>query len=168
MTFNDMKYYEFPNLEELYTIKEEDYNKMGFGYRSKYFLNSLKYIKEHGGTEYYNNILNIKDDKSKVKDLLLVLNGVGNKVADCVMLYSLGYYNIVPIDTHMYQIAKRDYGYKNDNKSLTSSNYGEVQELYEKLFGKYAGWAQILLFQNEITSTTTTTTKAIKRKRNNS
>lgn len=168
MTYNNKKYYEFPSLEELYEIKEEEYNKMGFGYRSKYFINSLKYIKENGGNEYYNNIKNIKDDKKKVKELLMLLNGVGNKVADCVMLYSLRYYNIVPIDTHIYQIAQRDFGYKSSNKSLTNSNYDEVQGLYEGLFGKYAGFVQLLLFQNEISTSSITPikTKAIKRKRN--
>lgn len=39
------------------------------------------------------------------RELLLQLHGVGRKVADCVLLFALGGRNLVPIDTHMAQIA---------------------------------------------------------------
>lgn len=43
--YNEVKYYDFPKLEDLYNIKEEEYSKMGFGFRGKYFIKSLEYIK---------------------------------------------------------------------------------------------------------------------------
>lgn len=51
----------------------------------------------------------------------------------------------------MYQISIRDYNYKSKSKSMSKDDYNDVQKLYSKLFGKYAGWAQSVLFQREIT-----------------
>ncbi|CUE77067.1 8-oxoguanine DNA glycosylase, putative [Bodo saltans] len=44
-------------------------------------------------------------NQDKQRELLLQLHGVGRKVADCVLLFALGGRNVVPIDTHMAQIA---------------------------------------------------------------
>lgn len=51
----------------------------------------------------------------------------------------------------MYQISIRDYNYKSKSKSMSKDDYNDVQKLYSQLFGKYAGWAQSVLFQREIT-----------------
>lgn len=48
------------------------------------------------------------------------IKGVGQKVADCVALFSLDALDAVPVDTHMLQLAVRNYGYKSQTKSLTT------------------------------------------------
>ena len=52
-----------------------------------------------------------------------LFSGVGKKVADCVALFCLDQFNAVPVDTHVWQIACRDYqeGLPGlaDTKSLT-------------------------------------------------
>jgi N-glycosylase/DNA lyase len=40
----------------------------------------------------------------EIKSNLIEIKGVGNKVADCVALFSLDCSDSVPIDTHVYQI----------------------------------------------------------------
>ena len=44
-----------------------------------------------------------------MKAALVELSGVGPKVADCVALFSLDKLDIVPVDTHVWQIAQRYY-----------------------------------------------------------
>ena len=44
--------------------------------------------------------------------VLLQLTGVGAKVADCICLMALDKHDVVPVDTHVLQIAVRDYKYR--------------------------------------------------------
>lgn len=52
------------------------------------------------------------------------------QVADCVCLMSLDKSEAVPVDTHVWQIAKRDYGYAagGRQKTLTNKVYKEIGE----------------------------------------
>jgi N-glycosylase/DNA lyase len=44
----------------------------------------------------------IGTDPEVILKKLLEFKGVGNKVADCIRLFSLGCSSIVPVDTHIY------------------------------------------------------------------
>ena len=47
-------------------------------------------------------------------------SGIGAKVADCIALFSLDSFSSVPVDTHVLQIAVRDYKFpKPQSKTLT-------------------------------------------------
>ena len=46
-----------------------------------------------------------------VRRQLQSLSGVGSKVCDCAALFSVDALGLVPIDTHMIQVAVRDYGH---------------------------------------------------------
>lgn len=52
------------------------------------------------------------------------------QVADCVSLMSLDKLDAVPVDTHVWQIAKRDYGFSSGNgqKTLTDKVHREIGE----------------------------------------
>jgi N-glycosylase/DNA lyase len=78
---------------------------------------------------------------------LLELQGVGPKVADCVCLMGLGWGEAVPVDTHVWQIAQRDYRFgKGKHSSLTKATYDAVANRFRELWGVEAGWAQSVLF----------------------
>lgn len=47
----------------------------------------------------------------------------------------------IPVDTHVWQIASRDYGFSKRGKTLTSQLYTQVGDHFRALFGEYAGWA---------------------------
>lgn len=64
------------------------------------------------------------------------------QVADCVCLFSLDKPGAIPVDTHVWQIAGRDYMPElKARKSLTDKIYKEIGEYFRELFGEYAGWA---------------------------
>lgn len=78
------------------------------------------------------------------------LAGVGPKVADCIALFSLDQVGCVPVDTHVIQIAARDFDPSLRNVSLTKSVHERVGNLFRECYGPYAGWAHSLLFAAEL------------------
>lgn len=81
-------------------------------------------------------------DTEVVQRELQELPGIGPKVADCIALYSLECVNLIPIDTHIFQIAKKYYlpkSIKADN--LSRGLYSQITEVLQKQFGEYSGWA---------------------------
>merc|ERR1712093_791813 len=86
-----------------------------------------------------------------IEDELLQLQGVGPKVADCVCLMGLGWGEAVPVDTHVWQIAQRDYKFgRGKHKSLTKATYDAVGDHFRQLWGKEAGWAHSVLFAADL------------------
>lgn len=87
----------------------------------------------------------------KAHEELLELQGVGPKVADCVCLMGLGWGDAVPVDTHVWQIAQRDYKFgKGKHKSLTKATYDAVGDHFRNLWGVEAGWAHSVLFAADL------------------
>lgn len=54
---------------------------------------------------------------------------------------SLDHSEAIPVDTHVWQIALRDYGFNKKGKTLSSKMYIEVGDHFRALFGEYSGWA---------------------------
>lgn len=81
------------------------------------------------------------------REKLLDFKGVGRKVADCILLFGLGWSETVPVDTHVFQIAIRDYGFPaTKNASLSPALHDRVSEFLASKWGAHAGWAQQILF----------------------
>ena len=93
-----------------------------------------------------------RDGYRAAHEALLELTGVGPKVADCVCLMGLGWGESVPIDTHVWQIAVRDYkfGKGGKNATMTKALYDAVGEKFRELWGKEAGWAHSVLFTADL------------------
>jgi N-glycosylase/DNA lyase len=78
---------------------------------------------------------------------LVAVYGIGAKIADCVALFSLDKTEAVPVDTHVWQLARELYFPDwPDRKSLTSSAYNTVANAFRERFGELAGYAQNFLF----------------------
>lgn len=60
-------------------------------------------IEEKGGDKWFESLRG--KPLEKVRAELVTLMGVGNKVADCIALFSLDCADSVPVDTHVFQIA---------------------------------------------------------------
>lgn len=81
---------------------------------------------------------------------LLTLKGVGPKVSDCVCLMGLGWGESVPVDTHVWQIAQRDYKFGKRAKTFNKAMYDAVGDHFRDMWGKYAGWAHSVLFTADL------------------
>ena len=78
---------------------------LGFGYRAPYIISSLKTIESKGGELWLRNLRG--QPLSDVRTELMQLKGVGRKVADCIALFSMDCSETIPVDTHVFQIAKK-------------------------------------------------------------
>lgn len=144
--FDGEKYYSFPTLEQMRDIDEQFLRKEAFGYRAKFLVRTTAQLleKEPGW------LMNLRgQDRHDIQDSLCELTGVGRKVADCVALMCLDCLDVVPVDTHVFQIAMRDYSsrfHPTPAKSLTKTVYNEVGDFFRSIHGDKAGWAHSILF----------------------
>ncbi|KAF9563888.1 8-oxoguanine glycosylase ogg1 [Mortierella alpina] len=146
-------YYGFPVMEELAKDGvEETLRRLGFGYRAKYIAKTAKMIQAmDDGEQWLRGLRSLPYEEAH--SALLTLQGVGPKVADCICLMSLDKQDAIPVDTHVWQIAVRDYKFRHEGKvpkTITSAIYKAVGKHFVDLFGEYSGWASSVLFAADL------------------
>ncbi|CAL8250876.1 unnamed protein product [Arctogadus glacialis] len=140
-------YYDFPSLSAIADDKVEALLRdLGFGYRARFLQQSAKQILEQHGPDWLQGLR--RTPYLQARNSLRSLPGVGLKVADCACLMSLDKADAVPVDTHIWQIAKRDYkcAAGSTQKTLTDKVNRDIGDFFRQLWGPYAGWAQSVLF----------------------
>ncbi|WCJ44390.1 N-glycosylase/DNA lyase OGG1 [Euphorbia peplus] len=144
------EFHEFPNLEKLGVVTEQQFRNAGFGYRAKYIVGTAEALrlKPGGGSEWLSSLR--KSDLRVVIDALCTLPGVGPKVAACIALFSLDQHHAIPVDTHVWKIATRHLLPELAGARLTPKLCSQVADAFVSKYGKYAGWAQTLLFIAEL------------------
>ncbi|KFY04665.1 hypothetical protein O988_00629 [Pseudogymnoascus sp. VKM F-3808] len=164
---HDQSFHDFPSPEDLAGPEvESQLRKLGFGYRAKYLARTAIIVSKEKPENWLESLSNTEPfDESEWKTLepggrpgyrkaheeLLALQGVGPKVADCVCLMGLGWGESVPVDTHVWQIAQRDYKFgKGKHKSLTKATYDAIGNHFRVLWGEEAGWAHSVLFAADL------------------
>lgn len=152
--YEGIKYYSFPDAASLATSPEVEtrLRELGFGYRAKYiYQTALKFMDDEEYPDItLKSLHNMREqDYETAHEFLLQLTGVGPKVADCICLMALDKHDIVPIDTHVYQIAIRDYKFKG-GKMMNKQTYHQMRLFFKDIFGPYAGWAQSVLFTSDL------------------
>lgn len=125
-------YYSFPKVEDLLDVSIEEYRKLGAGFRDKRLYETVHKINENGIEKY------IKD-----KESLKELSGVGDKVAECIMLFSLGKINTFPIDVWVRRVVN-DIFFKYEDETKVKRK--DIEDFGTKYFGGYSGLTQQYLF----------------------
>lgn len=130
---NKGDYFAFPTLQELKSVTVEDYVKAGLGYRAPQMFETVQSLK-------IQDIENLKSKPLKEQfDFLVSLKGVGEKVANCVMLFGLGVKNAFPVDTWINKVYnKLTNRRETDRKKIT-------KELTQR-YGNLSGYAQQYFF----------------------
>lgn len=133
---------------------------LGFGYRADFIQKTAKMLVEAHGHDpsasdrWLGGLRTVPTDEARQE--LLKFMGVGRKVADCVLLMSLDKREVIPVDTHVHQIAVKHYGLKSGAKSsngktpMTPKIYDEVNTKLVAIWGDYAGWAHSVLFTSDL------------------
>lgn len=132
--FNEKEYYLFPTPEELSKASIEDLRSLNLGFRDKYVYSAVKAVLD--GKINLNEIKKMPYKEAKKE--LMKLDGVGAKVADCILLFSMKKIEAFPIDTWIKKVMINLY---NTNDKLRDIEYYANQK-----FGGYAGIAQQYLF----------------------
>ena len=78
-------------------------------------------------------------------DVLTSLNGIGDKVANCIMLFSMDKPEAFPVDTH---IAKGIREWYADSDAANTSNTQKIRAWAQARFGRHAGYANHYLFHS--------------------
>lgn len=128
-------YYSFPKARTITSLSEKEVQECKVGFRAKYILNASKIIDRNKINIY--NLKNVSTEEAR-KNLLL-FSGVGPKVSDCVMLFSLQKYDAFPVDVWVKRVMEYFY-LKQDTKLKDIQNFAQTK------FGEYAGFAQQYLF----------------------
>lgn len=129
------KHYKFPTPEQLSVATVEDLRKCGVGYRDSYIYKTTKAI-----TQKQVDLELIKDmDLDNARIELKKLTGIGDKVADCVLLFSCNKTGTFPIDTWVKKVLTEYYG-------LEKTGTKEVNSFAREYFGEHCGIAQQYLF----------------------
>lgn len=144
------EFHQFPSLERLSRVSEDELRKAGFGYRAKYITGTVSALqsKPGGGDEWLLSLRKL--DLQDAIAALCTLPGVGPKVAACIALFSLDQHSAIPVDTHVWQIATRYLVPDLAGAKLTNKLCSRVAEAFVSKYGEYAGWAQTLLFIAEL------------------
>lgn len=151
----ESKYYDFPSLSQLkqgLPGMEQELRKSNFGYRAAYIAATVKKLSEDlDGENWLMSLTNLP--YPEVKQQLSQLPGVGPKVADCICLMGFQKHEVVPVDTHVFQITAQFYMpeyLKGSNKTVTKKMHENIGQFYIDRFGPYAGWAHTVLFTTRL------------------
>jgi N-glycosylase/DNA lyase len=147
VVYNNIDFNFFPNVNELSEASIEELIGCGLGYRSKF----VKSISNHLKNKL--DLNSLKDMKYlEAKTELTKLFGIGNKIADCILLFSLDKTEAFPIDIWVYRSLLQHYEWIfKDNiliKSikLPNNKYRLIHNKINDYFGKYSGYVQQYLY----------------------
>lgn len=130
-------FYTFPTPEVISTLTEEQIKKCGAGFRAKYLIEASKTLVANKNIGQQLQLLTEENARSE----LLKFNGVGDKVADCVLTFSLGFYSVTPIDIWAQRVLFELYNINNKTK------YSELRKWYFNYFGENTAYAGQFLFE---------------------
>ena len=143
----EQEFFLFPEAKKLANASVNDIAKCGLGYRSKYVKKAATAVNE--------GIINFTSLKKQsyhdARDELCNVFGIGKKVADCILLFSLEKLDAVPLDRWVLRILQKYYSkeFEIKTKSITEKTYDDLHDKIVEHFGEYAGYAQQFLFKNE-------------------
>ncbi len=137
----------FPSLDRLSKVSEAEFRNCGFGYRGATIPNVVAQLQDRGDDW----LTSLKEaDYKEAHFELIKLSGVGPKLADCICLYGLHFDSAVPVDTHLHQAVARRYLPTSPKKAMTKNFYNEIGDLIRERFGELAGWAQLILYYDNL------------------
>jgi len=141
--WKNKSYYTFPTPEQLSQASIKDLRILGLGFRDRRVFETTKMVKEK---QIDIQKLQYEEDIDKLRKELLKFPGVGPKVADCIMLFSMKKYEVFPIDVWIKRVMTELY-FNNEEEYVEKIPSNQIiLELANNKFGKIAGIAQQYLF----------------------
>ena len=137
LTVDGRTYHAFPTPAQLAARTEDELRDLKLGYRAPYVQRTAEMVAEAEADP----TAALEHDYETAREHLTQFVGVGDKVADCVLLFSLGYLEAVPLDTWIRSAIADHY------PDCDKGSYADTSRaIRERLGGAYAGYAQTYLF----------------------
>ncbi|MGN0798331.1 MAG: DNA-3-methyladenine glycosylase family protein [Christensenellales bacterium] len=126
--------YSFPTLEQLSVATKEDFSQAGAGYRSEYLTKTIQCLQQ----EEFDISKMLQLSTKELRERLLLLPGVGGKVADCILFFGFGRSDSFPVDTWI----RKAYSLF----CSTPRNDKEISKYFLDIFREVSGYAQQYIF----------------------
>ncbi len=130
-----IEFYSFPDISRLSDISEEDFRELKVGFRAPYLRDAALNLYNEKVGDFLRDMT-----YEEAAGTLMQIKGVGEKVSNCVLLFSLGFRNAFPVDVWIKRIMEKMYFEENDTAKDV------IARKAEDLFGEYGGYAQQYLF----------------------
>ena len=125
----------FPTSSELQKFSEKDFRECGAGFRAKYIAKAVDYCTNNLDLYKLQN-----KGYDKIKEELMGISGVGDKVADCIALMGYGKMEAFPIDVWVKRTLEKVYFKGRDRKIK------ELHKFAQEKFSNYSGYGQQYIF----------------------
>ena len=126
--------YSFPTLEQLKRATQDDFKRLGAGYRSEYLVKAILSLSaEDFDIEKLKSL-----DTSSLKKKLRTIHGIGPKVADCILFFGFGRTDVFPVDTWIRK------GYSMFCQEKRSDE--QISEYFVNIFKDLSAFAQQYLY----------------------
>ena len=133
--------YTYPTPEALVEAGEQALRDLGLGYRARYIVSAADKVLK-GEID----LMALRDASyDDALDALMTLDGVGDKVANCITLFCMDKPQAFPVDTHIRQILRERYPIA---RRVKSSDIRRVRAWAQEYFAPYAGYANHYLFHS--------------------
>ena len=145
--FEDQEFFLFPEPKKLAKASINEIKSCGVGYRAQFIKEAANMTMLKKIDFEYLKKSNYQDAKKEI----CLIPGVGNKVADCVLLFSLNKLEAFPLDRWIIRILEKYYSnkFQLETKTITEKQYSIIHEKILNHFGPFAGYAQQFLFKME-------------------
>jgi N-glycosylase/DNA lyase len=140
-----IEFHTFPSATDINRASIDELRACGLGYRAKAIKAAAHAIAV--GQLDFDALKSASYDEAK-KELLQVY-GIGNKIADCVLLFSLEKLDSFPIDVWIARALAGHYSWLHEKKfgdKITPRQYQQLSGSARGYFGRYAGYAQQYLY----------------------
>jgi N-glycosylase/DNA lyase len=135
LQYRGKTYYAFPTPSELQSAGVEEISACRAGFRCKYIYQAVGMV--NSGVINLTEIASM--DMAAARKELMTIPGVGPKVADCIMLFSMQKHRAYPVDVWVKRVT--EYFFLGGDVKMK-----EIQQFAEEKFGELAGFAQEYLF----------------------
>lgn len=136
----------FPGLATLAEADPEDLRVGGMEFRCRNLSGAARALRAAGGEEFLTRLRALSYEDAAAA--LIALPGVGRKIADCALLFSLGFDCAFPLDTHTWRMAAERCGI--GALPRTDRGYRTASRLLRERYGPRAGWLQQYLFVHSL------------------
>ncbi|SHJ57370.1 N-glycosylase/DNA lyase [Hathewaya proteolytica DSM 3090] len=128
-------YYTFPTAQELKDATVEDMEKCGTGFRAKYIIDTIGKINRNEMDLKEIKLLDDDECHKKMQEFM----GVGPKVSDCIILFSMQKYSAFPVDVWVKRAMQHFY-------LAPDISLPKIRLFAREKFGDLSGFAQQYLF----------------------
>ena len=129
--------HKFPTAEAIAAANLQDIRSCGTGFRDRYIK---KVAEEFSSSFNPDGLYSMKYETAKER--LMELDGIGDKVADCILLFGYNKFEALPIDVWVKRVVEKAY-FKGRKKIIR-----QIHEFSTERWGKYRGYAQQYIFHS--------------------